>query len=135
MKSLTFLALTLHIVGCSKPERPKPDGSCGIRGRCLLPADKDAGDAAERKPWAGVQVTAHENNSPYGDYDNRFRATTDAKGEFMLPLTLGEYTVGVHDPKLLKNKMHSPVTVKVEAGKFTEMTLDYDKMNVRDLQK
>lgn|SRR5262245_7417934 len=131
------LCLAVLAAGCSRPAPPKPDGSSGVRGRCLLPAADVAkdGNAAERKRWAGVEVTAHQMNSPYADYDNSYRATADANGEFRLALNPGEYTIGVYDPKLLKNKMLSPISVKVEAGQFTEVVIDYDKLNVRDLPK
>lgn len=133
MRPVTLAALLA--TGCSSPPEPKPDGSCGIRGTCLLPAEPadNDGKVPERQPWAGVVVTALRVNSPDADYKTQIRATADAAGEFRLALNPGEYSVGVHDPTLLKNKMLSPMLLKVEAGRFTEVVVDYDKLNVRDL--
>jgi len=41
----------------------------------------------------------------------------------------------MYDPEHLQGNMHSPRLVKVEAGKFTDVTVDYDKLNVRDLPR
>src|SRR5262249_34482891 len=64
-----FLCVAGVVAGCSKPTAPQPDGSSGVRGKCLLPAG-DAGKDAERQRWAGVVVTAYQINSPYTDFDH-----------------------------------------------------------------
>ena len=117
--------------------KPKPDGTSGIRGVCLLPAEApgEGGKAPGRKPWADLDVHAMLANSPDADYKTKFRTHSAPDGTFRLDLNPGEYLVGVYDPKLLKDKMLSPMHVKVEPGKFTEIVIDYDKLNVRDLPK
>ena len=74
-------------------------------------------------------------NSPDADYKTKIRTIADANGAFRLDLNPGEYIIGVYEPTLLKNKLLSPMMVKVEPGRFTEIVIDYDKLNVRDLPK
>jgi hypothetical protein len=38
--------------------------------------------------------------------------------------------VGVIDPERLKDMGMSLIAVKVEAGKFTELTIDFDKLRL-----
>jgi hypothetical protein len=143
MNTIRFLATMCcllifgHLAGCDRPE-PKPDGSSGIRGICLLPAEPpgEDGKIPERRPWAGIQVHANRINSAHDDTEQtKPRVMTDANGAYQIALNPGQYLVGVHDPHRLQNKMTSPQNVKVEAGRFTEVTIDYDKINVQDLPK
>src|SRR3954463_3330323 len=127
------------LAGCSsKPgPLPQPDGTSGSEGVCLLPeeAPGEDGKVPPRERWAGVEVSATLTNSPDADYDRKFRTTANADGTFRLALNPGTYIVGVYDRERLHNKMLSPLLVKVEAGRFTETVIDYDKLNVRDLPK
>ena len=131
-----WLVGAVLVVGCTRPE-PPPDGSCGIAGICLLPAEPpgEDGKVPEREPWVGAEVGALRINSPHADYKTNIRVTSDSTGSCRLPLNPGEYSVGVHDPKLLSGKMLSPLHVKVEAGRFTDVVIDYDKLNVRDIPR
>jgi len=86
-----------------------------------------------RTPWSEVEVFANEVNNPNGNSTRRYQVGTDSKGYFRMPLNPGQYTLGVSDPERLRGKMHSPMLVKVEAGSFTDVTVDYEKLNVRDL--
>jgi hypothetical protein len=132
-----LLLCALPLAGCSKPEQPKPDGSSGIKGVCLLPAEPpDAdGKVPDRKRWPGLEISAMLVNSPAADFKTKFRTTANPDGTFQLALNPGEYTIGVYDRALLHNKVLSPMLVKVEPGGFTEIVIDYDKLNVRDLPK
>lgn len=71
-------------------------------------------------------------NSPNAEHAPKTRTISDGTGAFRLVLNPGDYVVGVSDDNLLKNKALSPLIVKVEAGRFTEIVIDYDKLNVRD---
>ena len=126
-----WLTCAALLTGCSgKP--PEPDGTSGIQGTCVLAAEPGE---TERKPWAKVEVSAHIQNSKYDGTARTYRVMTDENGAFRLPLIPGEYSVGMSDPERLRGKVHSPMTVKVEAGTFTDVTIDYDKLNVRDLPR
>jgi hypothetical protein len=138
MRSPQFIACALCYValftGCSKPP-PPPDGTSGVRGVCLLPAEPpdEAGKVPDRQPWAELDVHATLVNSPDADYKTKFSTHSAADGTFRLELNPGEYIVGVYDSTLLRNKMLSPMHVKVEPGRFTEVVIDYNKLNVRAL--
>jgi len=133
VKRLSFVAVAVVLLaGCGKRPPPTPDGSSGVRGVCLLPAGDTPG---ERERWVGLQITAREVNNPDADHERVTRAASDERGEFRIPLNPGEYIIGVHDPELLRNKMLSPLTVRVEPGRFAEVVIDYDKLNVRDLPR
>src|SRR5262245_8573690 len=113
--ALLFVAL---FVGCSKPE-PPPDGSSGVKGVCYLPAEPagEDGQVPPRKPWVELDVHAVRINSPEADYKTKIQTLSAADGTFKLNLNPGEYIIGVYEPKLLKNKILSPMTVKVESGR------------------
>lgn len=130
---VVFCAVLL--AGCAKSPPPPPDGSSSIQGKCLLPAEPpdEDGKAPDRQPWAGVIVTAREVNNPDGNNERQFHTTAGDNGEFKLDLNPGQYLVGLHDPERLAGKMLSPMLVRVEPGKFTDIVLDYDKLNVRDI--
>jgi hypothetical protein len=130
MKQIPLILPVLVLFsGC---ERPKPDGSCGIQGICQLPAGEDSN---EPQRWVGLQITVMEINSPNADYKTSARFNVDEKGGFQIALNPGEYSIGVYDPQRLKNKITSPLHVKVSAGHFTDVVIDYDKLKVRVLPK
>lgn len=134
LRSAAVLLSVALLAGCPKPEERPPDGSSGIYGTCLLPTEPpgEHGKVPARQPWAGGSVTIQRLNSA----DSRnLRSPVDEKGAFRMALNPGQYIVGRYEPELLQGKMLSPLIVKVEAGQFTEVVVDYDMLNVRDLPK
>ena len=117
------------LAGCGKPAPVKPDGSSGISGTCLLSA---VGGAGERQRWASVRVSAVRVNDPTADDTRSGETVAGGQGEFRLALNPGEYMLGVSDTERLSGKSLDPIRVRVEAGKFTEIVIDYDKLNVRN---
>lgn len=126
-----ILPFALLFVGCSQPHEGLPDGSCGIEGTCRLPAEPPGADGVSpgRRPWGGGQVAVYF----WADGSHSARVPVDAAGGFRVALHPGRYSVGRHDPDRLHGKMLTPLAVTVEAGRFTRVELDYDKMNVRDV--
>jgi hypothetical protein len=127
-RTATWLLTAVLAAACSKPAPPQPDGSSGVEGTCLLaavPAEKGE-KAPARHPWAGVAVNARE-----AEGSHTFTTTTDMAGRFRLPLNPGEYVVEMHDRVRLMGKTHTPLSVRVEPGSFTEVVVDYDELNVR----
>jgi hypothetical protein len=144
MRSSRIIACALLcaalFTGCSKPKPPPPpDGTSGIQGVCLLPAeppDPD-GKVPELKPWAGVIIVAlHTNNtSEDATFGLQHQTTADQEGKFKLALSPGDYVVGVNDPKVPNSLANAPVQIKVEPGRYTEMILDHDKLDMVQLQR
>lgn len=126
----------MMLAGCSKSPPPPPDGSSGISGICLLPSEPagEDGKLPPRKRWARLRIEAMLVNSPNAEHAPKTRTISDGTGAFRLVLNPGDYVVGMSDDDLLKNKALSPMIVKVEAGQFTEIVIDYDKLNVRDVR-
>jgi hypothetical protein len=51
-----------------------------------------------------------------------------------LALNPGDYLISPQDPVLLKGMAIKPLVVKVEAGRFTDMTIDYDKFKMSQVR-
>src|SRR5580704_12542282 len=116
------LSCAALLTSCSKPEPPKPDGTSGIEGICLLPADspdKD-GKIPDRKRWERVVVIVSHTNIGSNDptWGREYRTTANSAGEYRLELNPGAYLVAVHDPNRLKNMAITPIVTKVEPGRF-----------------
>ena len=103
MRQTLFLLCAVYLlVGCGKRTQPKPDGSSGIRGFCLLPAGKAGG---ERKRWPNVSICATGVNS---DSPSRGLLTrANQNGEFQLALNPGQYAIEVSDHGVLKEDTHT----------------------------
>ncbi|HEY1189728.1 MAG TPA: hypothetical protein VGE74_18920 [Gemmata sp.] len=121
--------------GCEKPKPPPPDGTSGVRGVALAPAEPadENGTVPPRQPWTQVRIDAMLVNSPDADYQTKVHTVVDAQGRFEFALNPGTYLIGAYDPERLRGKMLSPMLVKVEPGAFTQIVFDYDKLNVRDV--
>jgi len=132
-----FALCNLLLTGCTK-KPTEPDGTSGIRGICLLPAEEPDGDGKvpERKRWAGVIITASHTNINSHDprWTLKFHTTADSSGVYQLALNPGDYLIFPYDSERLKNKAISPFITKVEAGRFTELTIDYDKIKMSLVQ-
>jgi hypothetical protein len=126
-----FPLCTLLLTGCTKPAK-EPDGTSGIRGICLLPTDEpeEDGKVPERNRWAGVIITASHTNID----SHEFRTTADSSGVYQLALNPGDYLIFPYDSERLKNKAISPFITKVEAGRFTELTIDFDQIRMSPVQ-
>ena len=126
------------LAGCDKPAVPKPDGSSGIRGVCLLPGDRPnpVGKDRERNRWVGVEVMVERTNLTSKDpmWGIKYRATADAEGKFELALHPGVYMLFPHDYERLKGMVVSPFIITIEAGRFTEFMLDFDKIKMKDVR-
>jgi hypothetical protein len=100
----------------------------------LLPAEPpdENGNVPDRRRWGGVVVHVSHTNHSSDDptWNLRYQATADADGRFEIALNPGDYIISPYDPHLLKDMMISPECVKVEAGRFTEVVIDYDKLNM-----
>jgi len=123
------------LTGCSKPPPPKPDGSSGISGVCLLPAEPpdENGKVPDRKRWAGVRITVEHANHSSDDptWGLKYQTTANENGTFEVPLNPGHYLVSPYDPALLKDMAISVIPVKVEPGQFTAIVIDYDKLEMQ----
>ena len=127
-----WLSAAAACAGCGKPQLPPPDGSSGVRGVALAPAEPpgEDGKTPARQPWTGLRVGAMLANSPDADYKTEVRTLVDAQGRFEFALNPGQYLINVFDPERLTGKMSSPMLIKVEPGKFTEIIVDYDKLGL-----
>lgn len=131
-----MISACFALAGCSqsKPKLPAPDGSSGIVGVCLFPAEPAGanGKVPERQPWANIELhithTNHSSSDP--TWDVKYKTRTDANGRYKLALNPGDYLVYPRDPKLLKNVGVRGVHVKVEPGQFSELTIDYDQLQL-----
>lgn len=119
-------------ISCDKPAPPPPDGSSGLQGSCLLSAE---GKAGERQHWPNVRIDFTPSNNGILDTSHLIHAMADEQGRFRVPMNPGEYLVGLSDLVRLKGKAHGYYKVKVEPGRFSEIVIDWDKMNIRDWQE
>lgn len=119
--ALCLLLATL-LASCDKPA-PPPHESSGVRGLCVR--------GAERRPSGGVRVELEQLDGPARDGVHRFVASTDADGRFRIPVAPGMYVLGVRDPAIPGGKSHAPMTVTVERGKFTEVEVNEDQLDIR----
>lgn len=71
-------------------------------------------------------------NDPAADGTRSGETVAGGGGEFRLALNPGEYALGVYDADRLSGKTLDPIRVRVEVGRFTEVVIDYDKLNVRE---
>lgn len=133
-----LIVCAIILAGCESPPPPPPDGSSGIRGVCLLPAEDpdEDGKVPERRRWPGVIIIASHTNITSKDtcWGREYRATADASGSYTLPLNPGDYLISPHDPERLKGMAITPMVVKVEAGRFADVTIDYDKIQMRPVR-
>ena len=111
--------LILLLSTCSmKPSTPTDSG---IEGQALIgpvcPVVQAGQDCADRPYQALLSVT-----SPTGE--RVVQVQTDANGMFKIPLAPGEYILHPESPNALP--FASEQTVRVEAGKFTQVLVSYD---------
>jgi hypothetical protein len=100
-----------------------PDETSGVQGICVRGAD--------RRPLAGARVDLQQLGGPEWAGIQRFGATTDAAGRFKVPVPPGKYVLGVYDPAVPGGKAHNPLSVTVERGKYAEVEVDVDKLDIR----
>jgi len=74
-------------------------------------------------------------NSDQYEYKNVATAQADAQGRFRMSLIPGDYLLGLSTSPELKGKMTRPVFVKVAAGQFTEVNIEFDQVYPEDLRK
>lgn len=79
-----------------------------------------------------MRVIATRVNDPAADGTRTGEVIAGQRGEFRLALNPGEYILGASDMVRLSGKFSDPIQVRVEPGQFTEVVIDYDKLNVRN---
>lgn len=124
----------IMLASCSKgapapnaKDPTQPDETTGVQGSCVHGAD--------RQPFAGARVELQQVGGPDWVGVQRFGATTDTAGRFRLPVPPGQYALGVRDPSAPTKKAHAPMNVTVEKGKYTEVEVDADKLDIREPAK
>ncbi len=119
----TVVAATLGLAGCPVPIPSNLDS--GIAGTVLAGPQcpvigPNSGPECDDKPLAATIVV----RSAAGVFVTQF--TSDADGQFRVPLFPGSYTLEPQpvSPSGLPHGV--PQTVEVQAGQFTEVTIEYD---------
>jgi hypothetical protein len=127
--ALLLLPLLL-LASCTKAPPPhvkdptQPDETTGVQGVCVR--------GAERRPCAGARVALQVDGGPEWGGVRRFGATTDAEGRFRLPAPPGRYSLSVYESAAPLGKAHNPLSVTVEKGKYAEVDVDVDKLDIRE---
>lgn len=131
--ALLLLPLVL-LASCSKVAPPahvkdplEPDETSGVQGVCVRGAD--------RRPLTAARVDLQQVGGPEWAGIQRFGATTDAEGRFKVPVPPGKYALGVYDPAVPGGKAHNPLPVTVERGKYAEVEVDVEKLDIREPAK
>jgi len=111
-------ALVLMLAACSVNSTPTDSG---IEGQVLIgpncPVIQD-GQACPDQPY---QATLTVNNSNGREI---VKVQTDENGYFKIPLEPGEYILHPESPNVMPYAAEQTFTV--EAGKFTQITVNYD---------
>jgi hypothetical protein len=110
--------LMLLLAACSV--QPTPTDS-GVEGKVLIGPNCPVVQEGQECPDKPYQATITINNS-----DNRMVAQvqTDAEGQFKIALEPGEYILHPESPNVMPYATEQ--TFVVEAGKFTQVTVNYD---------
>ena len=114
-----LLAVAIVLTGCASIE-PTPTDS-GIEGQVLIgpmcPVVQEGQECPDQPYQATLTV-----NSPEGR--KIVQIQTDKDGRFKIPLAPGEYVLHPESPNVMPFASEQSLTV--EAGKFTEIVVNYD---------
>ena len=120
MQTKFVLGVLIILLSTCSMKTPTPTDS-GIEGQALIgpicPVVQ-AGQECPDQPYQAVLTV----NSPTGE--RVVQVQTDENGMFKIPLAPGEYILHPESPTALP--FASEQTVRVEAGKFTQVMVSYD---------
>ena len=113
-----FGLMILFLSTCSMDAVP---ADSGIQGQVLIGPMCPVGQADQECPDQPYQATLTV-NSPNGTRIVQIQA--DAQGRFKIPLAPGDYILHPESPNGIPSA--SEQSFRVEAGKFTQMVVNYD---------
>jgi hypothetical protein len=110
--------LMLLLAACSA--QPTPTDS-GVEGKVLIGPNCPVVQEGQECPDKPFQAAITINGS---DHRMVAQVQTDAEGRFKIPLEPGEYILHPESPNVMPYATEQ--TFEVEAGKFTQVTVNYD---------
>ena len=119
MKIILFILFALTLASCSASSTEPVDS--GIEGQVFIGPNCPVvriGEECPDEPYQAVLTVS----SPMGE--RVVQIQTDADGRFKIPLRAGEYILHPESPNMLP--FAEEQTIIVEAGRFTEVIVNYD---------